>query len=439
MYYRGLFLLFLMTGLLGGIAAQDLWQPTSNLISGEAYIPALAAGDGGTVVATVWGSGVFRSADRGSSWTRTGLNGQLVYDLTVTPRNHYLAFATHNSGYRIYRSTDDGLTWNQVYSATHTNNWFNGGEAVFLGQDTIVAIASFTLGPTLGDIGVDVLRSVDGGASWQLLSLQASWGIGNSLCLLKNGTILAGTSHSGILQSANKGVSWQSLSSWPPGMGYISLIRRNSKGHIFVCHNNAAANREMIFRSIDGGASWQTTGMPGGGNGGEVEAMYIDPQDRIYAGVIKYGPREMAIYASQNDGVSWEFFNDGIPTDTIVYALNGNRTGEVYAGTGGAGVYWHGTATTGLPGDPPAAYPAAFELAQNYPNPFNPETRISFVLRESASINLSIYAITGEKVAVLANGLFPAGRHDLAFVGRDLPSGIYFYRLSAPGGTLSKK
>ncbi|HQV34607.1 MAG TPA: hypothetical protein PKV71_22135, partial [Calditrichia bacterium] len=60
MYYRGLFLLFLMTGLLGGIAAQDLWQPTSNLISGEAYIPALAAGDGGTVVATVWGSGVFR-------------------------------------------------------------------------------------------------------------------------------------------------------------------------------------------------------------------------------------------------------------------------------------------------------------------------------------------------------------------------------------------
>ena len=214
-------------------------------------------------------------------------------------------------------------------------------------------------------------------------------------------------------------------------MGYISLIRRNSKGHIFVCHNNAAANREMIFRSIDGGASWQTTGMPGGGNGGEVEAMYIDPQDRIYAGVIKYGPREMAIYASQNDGVSWEFFNDGIPTDTIVYALNGNRTGEVYAGTGGAGVYWHSTATTALPGDPPAAYPAAFELAQNYPNPFNPATHIRFAIPRAAKVHLSVYDILGREVAVLVNEAMQPGQYEYEFDARELSSGIYFYRLEA--------
>ena len=72
-----------------------------------------------------------------------------------------------------------------------------------------------------------------------------------------------------------------------------------------------------------------------------------------------------------------------------------------------------------------------FELIGNYPNPFNPTTTISFNLPQNEVVTLDVFNITGQKVATLVNGRMAAGRHDVLFDASDLPSGIYFYRLSA--------
>ena len=83
--------------------------------------------------------------------------------------------------------------------------------------------------------------------------------------------------------------------------------------------------------------------------------------------------------------------------------------------------------------------PTAFQLDQNYPNPFNPETTIPFSLAEQAHIQLSVFDTRGRLVSRLLNEIKPAGYYKLTFAAEGLPTGLYVYRLSTKGRTLSRK
>ncbi len=80
-----------------------------------------------------------------------------------------------------------------------------------------------------------------------------------------------------------------------------------------------------------------------------------------------------------------------------------------------------------------------FCLHPPYPNPFNPETTISFSLPKAGKIEISVFDVTGKKVAVLASGEYSAGNHVVKFDGRDLSSGVYFVRLNAENRNFTKK
>ncbi len=75
--------------------------------------------------------------------------------------------------------------------------------------------------------------------------------------------------------------------------------------------------------------------------------------------------------------------------------------------------------------------PETFVLEQNYPNPFNPATTITFGLPQPAQVRLDVFNMLGARVAVLVEGALGEGRHRVSFQPRDLPSGVYFYRLQA--------
>jgi hypothetical protein len=85
------------------------------------------------------------------------------------------------------------------------------------------------------------------------------------------------------------------------------------------------------------------------------------------------------------------------------------------------------------------ASPTEFKLSQNYPNPFNPTTHINFNVATQGTYSLSVYNLTGQKVATLINGQLTAGNHDLTFDGSNLSSGIYFYTLNGDNVSLTKK
>ena len=88
--------------------------------------------------------------------------------------------------------------------------------------------------------------------------------------------------------------------------------------------------------------------------------------------------------------------------------------------------------------------PAAVILNQNYPNPFNPTTQISFHLGKDTSVILEVFNVRGQKVKTLCVADLAAGAHSFTWngndqAGKEVSSGLYFYRLHTSEGILSNK
>jgi hypothetical protein len=82
--------------------------------------------------------------------------------------------------------------------------------------------------------------------------------------------------------------------------------------------------------------------------------------------------------------------------------------------------------------------PNSFSLAQNYPNPFNPSTVIQFTVPRQSDVSLKIYDVVGREIATLVEGTKPAGTYSIRLDASRFASGVYFYRLTAPGLALTK-
>ncbi|MDD5766532.1 MAG: T9SS type A sorting domain-containing protein, partial [Candidatus Marinimicrobia bacterium] len=75
--------------------------------------------------------------------------------------------------------------------------------------------------------------------------------------------------------------------------------------------------------------------------------------------------------------------------------------------------------------------PDGFRLQQNFPNPFNPTTRIRFDLPKNELVSMIVYDVVGHAVKTLLNKKLDAGRYEVPFNGQEIPSGVYFCRISA--------
>ncbi|MEP0861962.1 MAG: T9SS type A sorting domain-containing protein [Ignavibacterium sp.] len=75
--------------------------------------------------------------------------------------------------------------------------------------------------------------------------------------------------------------------------------------------------------------------------------------------------------------------------------------------------------------------PVKFALEQNYPNPFNPTTSIQYSIGSKQFVSIKVFNVLGNEVATLVNENKEAGSYGVEFNASDLPSGIYYYKLSA--------
>ena len=80
-----------------------------------------------------------------------------------------------------------------------------------------------------------------------------------------------------------------------------------------------------------------------------------------------------------------------------------------------------------------------YQLHQNYPNPFNPTTQIHYTLPVPAQVTLEVFNSIGQKVMELVNSQKPAGYHIEIFDATRLSSGVYFYKLTTPSFTETKR
>ncbi len=88
--------------------------------------------------------------------------------------------------------------------------------------------------------------------------------------------------------------------------------------------------------------------------------------------------------------------------------------------------------------------PNSYRLKQNYPNPFNPTTSIGFDIPKSSHVSIKIYNINGQEVRTLTNKQFAPGSYVKIWNARNnsgnaVPSGLYFYQITADGFTAKNK
>jgi hypothetical protein len=75
--------------------------------------------------------------------------------------------------------------------------------------------------------------------------------------------------------------------------------------------------------------------------------------------------------------------------------------------------------------------PETYSLQQNYPNPFNPETVIEYLIPENSFVIIKVYDTFGKESDVLVNRTQSPGRYRITWKPKDLPSGVYYYKLQS--------
>lgn len=86
-----------------------------------------------------------------------------------------------------------------------------------------------------------------------------------------------------------------------------------------------------------------------------------------------------------------------------------------------------------------AHLPDKYTLSQNYPNPFNPSTSINFGLPKAGHVSLEVFNMLGQRVTIVIDDRLEAGHHAYVWDGKDVASGVYFYRLTTPDFASTKK
>ena len=80
-----------------------------------------------------------------------------------------------------------------------------------------------------------------------------------------------------------------------------------------------------------------------------------------------------------------------------------------------------------------------FDLSQNYPNPFNPTTKIKYSIQQTSNVIIKVFDILGNEIEILVDEEKPAGIYEITWYAEIIPSGIYFYQLTAGNFIQTKK
>lgn len=437
------------------------WTTVSNGLPKSAYnvptIHSLAVKDSSLFAGT--DAGVFCSTDDGRSWINmsNGLNASVVRPLAV---NGSTIFAVGANGYGSHRSSNNGVTWASIGSLAdyHVHSFATNGSCVVAGTD----------GPVLVSGASPILRSTDSGASWTIIGnaivghclalndayvfVGSQYGpVGGFRCpidsstwtelsvgpgiraLATNGSnIFAGTMLQGVFHSSDNGTHWTAATSGLDTYTVVAALAVNGSNVFAATSTNPEGGNIQgvgIFRSRDAGVSW--TSVNTGLTVLNITALAIH-DSVLYAGTDSGG-----VFLSTNNGTSWSPFNADLP-NPYVSSLALNDT-YIYAGI--LGGLWRRPLSEELVSVPPSGknVPLQFGLEQNFPNPFNPTTVIRYELALTSYVVLKIYDVLGKEVETLINEWLSAGSHSGTFNAKELPSGIYFYRLQAGDFVETKK
>jgi outer membrane protein assembly factor BamB len=202
----------------------------------------------------------------------------------------------------------------------------------------------------------------------------------------------------------------------------------------FYCINGADGN--VVWSVFLGNFSWSAESIPDITGDFQDDVVVVCRNDNLY--VLDGSNGNILLNYPMNSGML-----QGATLANIIPDMDNNNSWEILgADDSGKIVALSGgvNAPVTISNKNKKHIPTQYELAQNYPNPFNPGTRIKLSLPEQSVVSLTVYNITGQRVATVINDkLIKAGIHEFSLDGRNFPSGVYFYRLDAENFTQTRK
>jgi photosystem II stability/assembly factor-like uncharacterized protein len=316
------------------------WGPSHGPEGGPAFALAVAPSAPKTVYVGTR-KGVFRSVNGGRSWRSAGLalpfpaTLQGVTSLAVDPRSPNTVYAGVNTRWEggltyyrtVYKTTNGGQTWRALDLR---------GQPVAIsptGPPTVYADA--------GRLGGKLLRSTDGGRSWQPadrgLPSAHLWAL--AFDPTAPATVYAAMARRGIFKSSDSGARWRSLGV-SPAYGPVTAIAVDPQHPRTVY----AATDAGVIKSLDGGRSWRMVNAAMGGHDRDrsymqVSALVVDRRDwrTVYASAHCAG-----IFKSTDGGRRWSPANAGLePQCPAAYplALDPRAPQTMYAADPERGVF----------------------------------------------------------------------------------------------------
>ena len=281
--------------------------------------------------------GLDKSTDGGSTWgeSDTGIYGITVNSMFMDSSG-VIYLAADGSG--VYKSADQGVSWTQINNGIGFNEYL-GIYVYGLVEDPEVAATLYAATPT------GVYKTVNSGGNWALLSngITDPYSMAVAVDPEDSNNVFAGTQSKDVFKSVDGGNSWQSASAGITDTEVLSLaVSPTDSKTVF-----AGTQSKGLFKSTDGGTTWNTanTGLPVTG----VWVVAIDPKNpqTLYASLTNQD-----IYKSTDGGATWASASTGLPLGDIYTSIqidpNNTSTlyvspivgaGDVYVSTDGA-AHW---------------------------------------------------------------------------------------------------
>jgi photosystem II stability/assembly factor-like uncharacterized protein len=275
-----------------------------------------------------WSGVMYKSTNGGSTWAPIlqNLGGaglqDWVYSILVNPHAHnQVLIAAHETG--PYRSDNYGVTWNAIDNGIQDYS----GRAIAVGLQAEIA-STYYYGVWHQDT---IYKSTNSGSSWipvnEGIPYQHVYSIALDPSAANN--VFLGTFRSGVLKSVNGGTTWQSggLSS---NDIYSVVLRPGTPNYML-----ASTDGDGLYRTGNYGLTWYHSNTGIENSMATSVVLSAVSTDILYASTYGAG-----VYISEDQGVHWSEYNVGLTDKSVLEIVKDPAHPYVlYALTGDGGLF----------------------------------------------------------------------------------------------------
>ncbi len=290
------------------------------------------------------GRGIFRSTDDGMTWEDFNQNANLigVYSISVDENGTIYAGIWAKG---LFRYNKQSLSWVQIglpitwvssLEMTKNNCLFAGGnDGVFRSindgnnwaytglRDESINVLLELNNGMILAGGLGLYASIDNGENWKKANTTFPDYLIQAFTINRNDNVFLGTFHGPLLRSTDAGNNWVELDIGIRGES-INSLTANANGYVF-----AGISNRGIIRSTNNGESWEPVNA--GLTNLFVRCLIVNSRNIIFAGT------NDGVFLSTDNGITWQSAN---LDNMIISTFASSRQGDIFAGTFDQGIFY---------------------------------------------------------------------------------------------------